>query len=347
MAINGRCCQKNYSQNKRKCLICNKLINRYVVRVRDNSQNKWRTKTLPSLKLAKEVEVKFKTQVLEGDLFDKKKVGSISFDKYLEYAKLHKKTYKMDISRWNLHVKDHNYKTEKGINAILSKMKMNGYADSTIHHVLKLISRLYNWSIENGHYFDTNPCTRIKAPKYDNKMNDYLSLEEIDNLLMLLENWDNKRAVNIVLFALWTGRRKGEITSLEWGDVDLNNKVITCRNTKNGKTLSFPLNEKAYKVILSAHEQKNSQYVFCSSTGHHYYNGFSLAWKRFKARNKLTYRFHSTRSTYASHLASSGKVDLYTLKCLLGHSDLSMTQRYAHLTDGAVKHANNVIDQIF
>ena len=347
MAINGRCCQKNYLQEKRKCTICNKVINKFVVRVRDNVYGKWRTKTLPSLKLAKEVELKFKTQVLEGDLFDKKKVGGISFEKYLEHAKLYKKSYKIDLSRWNKNVKDHDYKTVKGINAILAKMKMDGYADCTIHHVLKLIKRVYNWSIENGHYFDTNPCIRIKAPKYDNKMNDYLSLDEINNLLILLDNWINTRAVNVVLFALWTGRRKGEVTSLEWSDVDLINKVITCRNTKNGKTLSFPLNEKAFNVILEAHEQKTSKFVFCSGTGENYYNGFSLAWKRFKERNNLTYRFHSLRHTYASHLASSGKVSLYTLKTLLGHSDYALTARYAHLTDGAVKQANNVIDQIF
>ena len=328
-------------------MICSKLITKYVVRVRDNVYGKWRTKTLPSLKLAKEVELKFKTQVLEGDLFDKKKVGGICFNKYLEYAKIHKKSYKVDVSRWNTNVKDHDYRTLKGINAILAKMKMDGYADCTIHHVLKLIRRVYNWSIENGHFFGTNPCDSIKAPKYDNKMNDYLSLDEIDNLLILLNDWNNSRAVNVVLFALWTGRRKGEITSLEWGDVDMAKKVITCRKTKNGKTLSFPLNEKAYNVILKAYEQKISEYVFCSSTGEQYYNGFSLAWKRFKTRNKLTYRFHSLRHTYASHLASSGKVNLYLLMNLLGHSDPSLTKRYAHLTEGAVRQANNVIDQIF
>ena len=91
MAIHGRCCQKNYCQTKRKCEICGKPINKFVVRVRDNACGKWRTKTLPSLKLAKEVEVKFKTQVLEGEIFEKKKTGSIDFEKYLEYAKIQKK----------------------------------------------------------------------------------------------------------------------------------------------------------------------------------------------------------------------------------------------------------------
>ena len=59
------------------------------------------------------------------------------------------------------------------------------------------------------------------------------------------------------------------------------------------------------------------------------------------------FRFHDLRHTYASYLASSGKVDIYTLKELLGHSDIKMTMRYAHLINGALKKAACVADEVF
>nr|WP_321465683.1 site-specific integrase [uncultured Desulfobulbus sp.] len=190
-------------------------------------------------------------------------------------------------------------------------------------------------------------CNTIKPPKYDNRVTDYLSSEEIGELVAYIKSWKNFRAANVILFALYTGRRKGEITNLEWRDVDLENRTITCRQTKNGRTLSFPLNEKAYEVILAAKEEKISKFVFPSSTGHNYYNGFNWAWARLKKRINLDHRFHNLRHTFASHLASSGKVDIYTLKTLLGHQDVSLTMRYAHLSNESVKNASMVIDEIF
>ena len=58
---------------KRKCIICSKSFNKYVVMVKDSVSGKWKTKTVHSLKLAKDVESKFKTEILEGNVFDKKK----------------------------------------------------------------------------------------------------------------------------------------------------------------------------------------------------------------------------------------------------------------------------------
>ncbi|MDR3666224.1 MAG: site-specific integrase [Ignavibacteriaceae bacterium] len=347
MAIYSRCCGKDYLSSKRKCDICNKFLAKYVVKMQDPATGRWKTKTVPNLKLAKDIEAKFKTEAIEGKLLDKKEIGDISFDRFLEYAKLHRKTWKNDQGRWNIHVKDKDFMTKKGINNILGQMKKNGKSDCTIHHVLKLIKRVFNWHIQNEYYFQVNPCNGIKAPSYDNKATTFLSIEEIDKLIVDLEGWDNFRATNIILFALYTGRRKSEITNLEWPHVDMFNKTITCMKTKNGKNLSFPLCEKAYQILLKAHEQKISKYVFPSSSGHIYYNGFSLAWQRLKNRIGLKCRFHDLRHTYASHLASSGKVGLYEIKTLLGHSDLSLTQRYAHLTNEAVRMATCVIDDIF
>ncbi len=75
--------------------------------------------------------------------------------------------------------------------------------------------------------------------------------------------------------------------------------------------------------------------------------GFSETWKCIRKRANVNIRFHDLRHTYASDMASSGKIDIYTLKKLLGHSTLEMTRRYAHLVDGAVQKATFVSDEVF
>ena len=292
MAIYAKCCRKEYPSSKRKCDLCGKSFHKYVVKVKDSVSGKWRTKTVQTLKLAREVESKFKTDVVEGNVFNKKQTGAINFDLYLEYAKVHKKTWMDDFTRWNKHVKGQNYTTQAGITKILSTMKQNDYAPATIHHVLKLIRRVYNWHIQNGYYFEQNPCKSIQAPKYDNKVTNYLAHEDIEHLVSYVNTWNNLRAANVILFALYTGRRKSEILNLEWDDVDFKEKTITCRDTKNGKTLSFPLNQKAFAVIQCCLDNKISKYVFPSSTGSHYYQAFNTSWRKLKKRIGLTYRFH-------------------------------------------------------
>ncbi len=75
--------------------------------------------------------------------------------------------------------------------------------------------------------------------------------------------------------------------------------------------------------------------------------GFNSIWKRIRKKAGITIRFRDLRHTYASYLASSGKVDIYTLKELLGHSDIKMTQRYAHLINRALRKTANVVDEVF
>ena len=103
-----------------------------------------------------------------------------------------------------------------------------------------------------------------------------------------------------------------------------------------------------------AKESKISEYVFPSSSGQHYNSGLSLAWTRMRKRLKrenildiTSFRFHDLRHTYASHLASSGQVDIYTLKTLLGHKDIKLTERYSHLSNERLRQSTEVLDTLF
>jgi len=347
MSISLRCCGKDHKLRVKKCVICGSNLVKYVIRVKDQQTNRWCTKTVNSYKLAKEIENKFKTAKIENNLFDKKKIGTFSFVNYLTYAKLHKKTWHDDQLRWNKHVEGQNFHTKQGILQILKQMDDSGYKPATVHHVLRLIRRVYNWHIQNSLFFQDNPCNNIKLKKYDNRVNNILSKPETVNLISYLNDWENRRSALVILFGIYTGRRKGEILELRWDNVNFEQNSITCINTKNGSNQSFPLNRSALSVLIESKEISISQYVFPSSTGNFYYNGFNLAWSRLKKRIGLTIRFHDLRHNFASHLASSKRVDIYTLKKLLGHKDINLTLRYAHLLDNVVKNANDVIDDMF
>ena len=85
-----------------------------MIKIKNPHTGKWKSKTVNSLKQAKEVEAKMTTQLVEGNLFDKKRSGYIEFGLYLEHAKLDKKSWKQDLSRWNSLVKDNNYQSRHG-----------------------------------------------------------------------------------------------------------------------------------------------------------------------------------------------------------------------------------------
>lgn len=349
MAIYSRCsqCRKDNPVTEKVCSRCNsRLGDKYQVKIRDNLSGKWKTKTTVSLKSAKAIEAKLKVQMIEGKLFDhKKRVGSISFASFLSHAKLNKKSWKTDQWRWDKHIAGRDFTTRKGICQILKDQQEAGYAPATVHHTLKLIRRVYNWHIENGMFHGENPCNRIKVPKYDNRVNSILSAEQVITLTDHLISWNNRRAALVILFALYSGRRKGEILSLTWSDIDWENSAINCRDTKNGDSLSFPVNQKCLDVLHEARSLMISDLVFPCSTGKYFH--IDKTWQTLRKKLKLSIRFHDLRHTYASHLASSGQVDIYTLKTLLGHKDIKLTERYSHLSNERLRRSTEVLDTLF
>jgi len=137
----------------------------------------------------------------------------------------------------------------------------------------------------------------------------------------------------MVLLALNTGMRRGELFNLKWEDVNFAGKIITVigETAKSGKTRHIPMNEEALSVLRAWYEQRNkSELVFPSDNGERLDN-ISSSWERLiKAAQVNNFRFHDLRHDFASKLVMAG-VDLNTVRELLGHADIKMTLRYAHL----------------
>ncbi len=138
----------------------------------------------------------------------------------------------------------------------------------------------------------------------------------------------------VVLLALNTGLRRGELLARTWGDVDLVSALLTVRgvSAKSGRTRYLPLNSEAIAVLKAwqPSETTAADWVFPGPTGERM-RSLKTAWgKVAKAAGLKNFTFHDLRHSFASKLVQMG-VDLNTVRELLGHSDIKMTLRYAHL----------------
>ena len=140
----------------------------------------------------------------------------------------------------------------------------------------------------------------------------------------------------LVLLALNTGLRRGELLGLRWGAVDLEAKMLTvvAETAKSGHTRRVPLNAEAFEVLSTWQKRQgkpgSDALVFPGPSGERM-TRIDTAWgSLMKAAGLKNFRLHDCRHHFASKLVQAG-VDLYTVKDLLGHSEIAMTERYSHL----------------
>ncbi|MDY3808898.1 site-specific integrase, partial [Desulfovibrio porci] len=147
--------------------------------------------------------------------------------------------------------------------------------------------------------------------------------------------------------ALLTGIRRGALLALRWTDIDFERGIILLRaeSAKNKRSSYIPLNHTAREVL--AYIPRTGEYVFPGKTGKPRENFRRTAY-RVRERAGLPRDFrpvHSLRHVFASLLVNKG-VDLYTVKELLTHSNISMTERYSHLKNTVLKKATENVDTI-
>ena len=174
-----------------------------------------------------------------------------------------------------------------------------------------------------------------------------LTPEQLGSLIDAINQDDNLQAANFMRLALFTGMRRGELFKLKWEHIDFERGFIDIKDPKGGQDQKIPLNEGSRKVLQS-HIRTESPYVFPGRGGRQRVD-INHQVNRIKDRAGLPRDFrplHGLRHAYASMLASTGKVDMYTLQKLLIHKDPRMTQRYAHLRDEALKQAADLAGSI-
>ena len=184
---------------------------------------------------------------------------------------------------------------------------------------------------------------RVKLLPENNKRLRYLSTEECVELISSCE----PHLAPIVITALNTGLRKGEILNLKWNEnVDLKHGFILLDKTKNGHRREIPINDTLSALLSSIFTKRRIDipYVFYNHRTDKKYKDVKRSFKTSCRRAKIhDFKFHDTRHTFASHLVMAG-IDLTTVKELLGHKSVIMTLRYAHLAPAHKAKAVNILN---
>ncbi len=202
---------------------------------------------------------------------------------------------------------------------------------ATLSHVFTVAIREWEWT-------DENPCQRIKKLREPRGRTRHLSKEERMRLLRACKENGNRCLYAIVVVALMTGMRRGEILSLCWRDVDFKNARVVVRESKNGETRTIPLVGSGYELICDLRKlpKDKSDLVFPVPPGQAFSRhrlDIRRAWdKATRAAGIEDFRFHDLRHTFASDLAEKG-ANLTTISALLGHKTLQMVKRYTHLRE--------------
>jgi len=296
----------------------------------------------PSRKLAETVLAKRQTQIAEDKFLDVTRIERVKLGdfvhKFIEnYSKPNKSSWKADNVRLNNAAKllgEQAYLDEITPFHIdkLKKTKIQeGVKPSTVNRYLTVLKTMYKKAIEWGNAKE-NPLDNAKHFKEDNKIIRFLEEEEISRLIEACSD----RLRPIVTTALNTGMRRGEIFNLKWSDIDFKRKLINVHKTKNKERKTIPMNVLLVNTFARVREHSTSEYVF-NKKGIR--KDFSNALKCAKI---TTCRFHDLRHTFASHLVMKG-VDMMTVKELMGHKSIKMTERYSHLSQA---HKSKAVEQL-
>ena len=185
---------------------------------------------------------------------------------------------------------------------------------------------------------------RLDKPSVDNKKTEVLTNEQLEKLVAVLEDEKGTNPGAIYMYIiLLTGIRRSAALALRWEDIDSERMTICLRGdaAKKGKTEYIPISQEVLDLVRLL-PKTDSPFLFPGKTPETHREGFVRAVAEIRKKAELPEGFrplHGLRHNYASRLASSGQVDLYTLQRLLTHESPEMTARYAHLADEAMKRA--------
>ena len=316
-----------------------------------------RKKIGPSKQVAeltlKDVEVKIAKGEYLG-IYEEKKIRFSDYaEEYLEYSRANKaaNSYRRDVTSVRSHLIPcfggrylPNITAKMGQDYVSKRAQEANVA--TVNRELCCLKNMLRKAVEWG-YIKQNPAAGIKQFKETPKAARYLTSEECSALLAACPD----HLYPIVVLALNTGMRKGELLHLQWEDVDFRRGTITVRNrrdfhTKNYEDRVIPMNDEVREVLRKLPRHIRSPYVFPSIADPegNAYNDVKRSFTSAVKRSRIEHvRFHDLRHTFASHLVMAG-VDIRTVQTLLGHKDISTTMRYAHLAPDHLKGAVERLD---
>jgi integrase len=218
---------------------------------------------------------------------------------------------------------------------------------------LVLVRQIFNKAIAWGMWDGENPIKKVKLPRLNNRRERFLSQKEAKLLLEELQKV-SPQLHDMSLLGLHTGMRAGEIFALKWGHVDFENGLIHIADPKSGRARKAFMTPTVKEMLLKLKAGEPEGYLFQSRVGgpiQSVSHAFDRAVRRLGFNNGITdprqkVTFHTLRHTFASWLALQN-TPILTIKELLGHQSLAMTERYSHLSPDQKRQAVDGIERLF
>jgi len=217
---------------------------------------------------------------------------------------------------------------------------------ATINRYLAALSHALSFGVKDRRVLERNPVSDIRRKKESRGRTRFLSDAERAALLKASDESAWPPLKTLILLAITTGARKGELTALKWTDIDLKKGRALVRETKNDEPRTLPLAGQALEALreLKLKNSARSEYVFPQPSGFPGpYEHFDMHWYAALEEAGITdFHFHDLRHTTASMLAAQG-ASLLEIADVLGHKTLAMVKRYSHLV---VDHKAKVIERM-
>ena len=263
-----------------------------------------------------------------------------------EYKGSRPKDEERKLNLWIEHIGDKSIRdvVRLDISTTLSFLSSQ-LSNATVNRYKAAISVVFSYACREYDLPD-NPVRHIRPLPENNARTRYLSNDERSSLFKACRSSQWQQLYLIVLMAITTGARKGELIGLKWSDIDFDRQLAYISTTKNGEPKTLPLTESVIDELCKFNKQDGSL-VFDSKVKPGRAYCFTKPWK--KALNEAgieDFTFHSLRHTCASYLAMNG-ASLLEIADVLGHKQIQMTKRYSHLcVDHKQKLINNVLGGI-
>ncbi len=270
-------------------------------------------------------------------------------EEFIDYLRFEKKysentisSYKRDLNKINSYLKKDFIKlTKADIQKYIQNLSKNE-SSNTISRTISSLKSFYKF-LEINKYTNTNPLTTIISPKTARKLPKVLSEEEVNKLLDINLNNDFDYRNKAMLELMYSsGLRVSELINLTVNDVDLKNSLVRIFG-KGSKERIVPLNDYATEALNNyilyhrpkLFKQKENNYLFLNNHGNQMTRqGFFKTLKKIAKEKGIKSELspHTLRHSFATHLLKYG-ADLRSIQELLGHSDISTTQIYTHITN--------------
>ncbi len=320
-----------------------------------------KAKTFRTRKEAERWEIKVKAAMQEGTYWDNSEALNCTLteviDRYInEFLSKDSRNYRTFVGQLTWWKKQLGYFAVGKISSYLISQKLHDLSEqintrgkvaspATLNRYRGSLSCVFKAASHDWGMIKESPIPKVRKRKEPRGRIRFLSLDEKERLLQACLTSTSPFLYSIVVLALATGMRRGEILNLQWSHLDLVKGKAILHETKNGERRTVPLTGHALTILRNHANQPRhlcSPYVFPSTFGSKPIQ-IRTSWiTAVQFANLSDFHFHDLRHTFASYLAMNGAT-LAEIAEALGHKTLAMVKRYAHMTED---HTRNVVERM-